>query len=141
MSVSDKMIAATCMATRTRMAARSLSRSYDAALRPVDLKATQFAVLVAASLSGGRRTITDLADALGLDRSSLSRNLQPLERRGLIIVGPETLHRARHVDISAAGRSVLQQAVPLWERAQADLKARLGDDWAGMLRKLEQLAA
>lgn len=137
----DEVAAQTCMATRTRIAARALSRAYDQALRPVDLKVTQFAVLVAASLSDGRQTITEIADALGLERSGLSRNLDPLERRGLVTLGPETRHRARHVGITPAGRALLDQARPLWETAQAKLKDALGSGWDDALANLHRLSS
>jgi DNA-binding MarR family transcriptional regulator len=129
------------MATRSRIAARTLSRAYDEALRPVDLKITQLAVLVAASLSDGRQTITDLADALGLERSSLSRNLDLLERRGLVALGPETQHRARHVSLTPEGRALLEAAMPLWEGAQARLHDRLGGAWDDTMAGLTLLAS
>lgn len=139
MSAWDRIIFDTCMATRSRIAARALSRAYDDALRPVDLKVTQFAVLVGAALSGGGKTITELADALGLERSSLSRNLAPLERRGLVALGPETQHRARHVDITPDGRALIDAATPLWRRVQDDLKERLGDGWESTQASLHAL--
>jgi DNA-binding MarR family transcriptional regulator len=137
----ESMVAQTCLATRSRIAARRLSRIYDEALRPVDLKVTQFAVLVAASMSNGTLTITELADSLALDRSSLSRNLDPLERRGLVVLGPETHHRARHVGITADGRALLAEARPHWEAAQRKLKAHLGATWEDALAGLKQLAS
>lgn len=137
---SHQIIADTCMASRARLAARSLSRTYDDALRPANLKVSQMAVLVAASLSDGRYTISELADAMGLERSSLSRNLDPLERRGLVEVGPETQHRARHVSLTARGRAVLDEATPLWEQAQADLRRKLGSRWTDTMAGLDILA-
>lgn len=140
MSYDYTQIAQTCMATRSRIAARKLSRAYDDALKPVNLRVTQFAVLVAAQSSDGRQTITDLAEFLGLERSGLSRNLDPLERRGLVSLGPEKQHRARHVGITPAGRALLAAAAPLWQAAQDELAARLGDEWGLTLSRLTRLA-
>ena len=88
-------IARACLATHARRASRALTRRYDRALEPFDLRVTQFSVLVAASLADEEVSITDLADVLGLERSGLSRNLGPLVRRGLIALGPESRHRDR----------------------------------------------
>ncbi len=141
MLTNPRLVAETCMATRSRMAARAVSRIYDQVLRPLDLKNTQFAVLVAAYGSNGDCTISDLADMLGLDRTSLTRNLTPLERRGLIEIGPETRHRARHVGLSSRGRVLLEQALPLWESAQQKLQDNLGSDaWESTLLALRRLS-
>jgi DNA-binding MarR family transcriptional regulator len=130
-----------CFATNARMAARALTRRYDNALRPHGLRVTQFALLVAAELSGGERTITEIADALGLERSTLSRGLAPLERRGLVALGPETQHRARHMDITAEGRALLARARADWEAVQAATEAALGADAGRVRAALARLAA
>jgi DNA-binding MarR family transcriptional regulator len=140
MALASQIVAQTCIATRSRIAARTLSRIYDDALRPLDLKITQFAVLVAASMSNGKLTISELADELALERSSLSRSLDPLERRGLVTIGPETQHRARHVGITDEGRALLTEAMPLWDGAQSRIKLRLGTQWDGALDALRRLA-
>lgn len=112
-----------CYANRLRAAARAISRHYDATLRPLDLKISQLSVLVAASISDGHLTIAGLAERLAMDRSTLSRNFDPLERRGLVALGPETRHRARHVHITAQGAALVEAAKPLWEKAQAEIAA------------------
>jgi DNA-binding MarR family transcriptional regulator len=116
-----------CFANRLRRAARAISRHYDAALRPVGLKVSQLSVLVAAQTGAGRLTIVDLAERLGMDRSTLSRNLDPLERRGLVRLGPEERHRARRVALTEAGAALIEAAYPLWQRAQDDTVALVGD--------------
>ena len=136
-----RLVAQTCMAIHSRMAARAVSRAYDEVLRPLDLKITQFAVLVAAHGSNGKHTISELAEMMGLERTSLSRNLEPLERRGLVDIGPETRHRARHIGLTDAGLALLEQALPLWDSAQQKLKDNLGDDaWSSTLATLKQLS-
>ena len=141
MSGRDKIIAENCMATRARMAARAISRDYDEALRPVALKVTQLTVLVGVSLSRGALTMTELADSLGMERSGLSRNLDPLERRGLVAIGPETQHRARYVELTDAGRDLIDEATPLWEQAQAKWRTKLGQGFETTMASLKALGS
>ena len=129
-----------CFANRLRRAARAISRHYDAALKPLDLKVSQLSVLTAAHLSGGALTIVDVAERLGMDRSTLSRNLDPLERRGLVALGPEERHRARRVAITEEGDALLRRAYPLWEEVQASTAALAGD-LPEALRRLDPLVA
>lgn len=135
----DARIAATCFAHRTRMAARALNRVYDKALRDTGLKGTQLSLLVAAGMSDGKATITELADKLGLERSTLSRNLDPLERRELIALGAEGRHRSRTVQLTPAGRALLDDAYPRWADAQARVEQALGPDGAATMARLDAL--
>ncbi len=120
-------IATNCLATRLRAAARAISRHYDAALKPVDLKVSQLSVLVAVSLAAGKLTIVELAEKLSMDRSTLSRNFDPLERRGLVALGPEGRHRARLVVLTDEGAKLLNEAYPLWKSAQENVAEAVGD--------------
>jgi DNA-binding MarR family transcriptional regulator len=107
------------------MASRAVTRFYDEMLRSAGLRATQLAVLVAV----GRDdviSISALAKFMGMDRSTLRRNLGPLEREGLIRVGNEGWRRSRIVEITKKGRSRLREALPFWERAQQTLRQKLG---------------
>ena len=114
------------------MAARVVTRLYDDALRSVGLRATQLAVLVAAG-ADDVVSITALAKFMGMDRSTLTRNLAPLEREGLIRVGNEGWRRSRTVEITKHGRSRLREALPLWQKAQERLRQKLGGRW-GVIR-------
>ena len=106
------------------MAARAVTRLYDDTLRSVGLRATQLAVL--AAVAGDEVvSIAGLAEFMGMDRSTLTRNLAPLEREGLIQVGVEGWRRSRTVEITKKGRSRLGEALPLWEKAQETLQRRL----------------
>jgi DNA-binding MarR family transcriptional regulator len=120
-------IASSCFATRLRTASRVISRHYDAALKPLDLKGSQLSVLVAASLGQGELTIIEMAERLCMDRSTLSRNLDPLVRRGLIEIGPEARHRARRVSLTNAGAALLADAYPLWKSAQVAIAGKIAD--------------
>ena len=102
--VTEREVVENCVCHRTRMAARTVTRLYDDTLRSVGLRATQLAVLVAV---GGDEvvSITALAKFMGMDRSTLTRNLTPLEREGLIRVGLEGWRRSRTVEITKKGRA------------------------------------
>src|SRR5262245_60547696 len=114
------------------MASRAVSRVYDDNLRSVGLRATQLAVLVAVG-NEDVVSITALAKFMGMDRSTLTRNLAPLEREGLIRVGNEGWRRSRTVEITKHGRSRLREALPLWQKAQERLRQKLGRRW-GVIR-------
>jgi DNA-binding MarR family transcriptional regulator len=124
------------------MAARAITRTYDRALRPVKLRSTQFSILVAASVAGGI-PLHRLADILGLERTTLTRNLEAIEREGLIrMVNVDG--RTRNVVLLPAGSNRLKQALPLWNRAQQTLRRKLGEvDWSNLqdsLAKLDSVA-
>jgi DNA-binding MarR family transcriptional regulator len=111
-----------------------VTRAYDDALRPVGLRATQLSVLVAAAADDAL-SITALAKLMGMDRSTLTRNLRPLEADGLISVGLEGWRRSRTLTITKKGRSRLREALPLWEKAQQTLRSKLGDRRWDLIRK------
>ena len=115
-----------CACHRVRTAARTVTRAYDETLRPVELRATQLAVLVAAAADDAL-SITSLAKYMGMDRSTLTRNLRPLETEGLITVGLEGWRRSRALQITKKGRARLHEALPLWEKAQQMLRQKLGN--------------
>lgn len=133
-------IARSCIATNARRASRALTRRYDRALAGHDLRITQFAVLVAAKLAQDDMTLTDIAEMLGLERSSLSRNLQPLERRGLVTLGPERQHRARQLSLTIQGERLLEAAKADWANVQAESRALLGEDLETATKALQRLA-
>jgi DNA-binding MarR family transcriptional regulator len=128
-----------CLCAKTRAAARSLTSAYDETLRPVGLRATQLAVLAAVAIDGSV-SITALAKLLSMDRSTLSRNLGPLEESGLVKIGIEGWRRSRMLAITKTGEARLAMALPLWERAQKTLREKLGDrEWANASRSLDRL--
>jgi DNA-binding MarR family transcriptional regulator len=136
--VTERAVIESCVCHRTRMAARAVTRLYDDALRSVGLRATQLAVLVAAG-AGDVVSITALAKLMGMDRSTLTRNLAPLEREGLIRVGNEGWRRSRTVAITKEGRSRIRGALPLWQKAQEQLRKKLGRRWAAIRADLDGL--
>lgn len=121
------------------MAARAVTRSYDDLLRPTGLRATQLSILVAVA-NDDAMSITALAKLLGTDRSTLTRNLRPLEDQGLITIGAEGRYRSRTLGMTKQGHARLREALPLWQKAQHALRARLGDaNWAEMYSCLDNL--
>ena len=87
-------------------------------------------------------SISELALLMGMDRSTLKRNLTPLETQGLLSVGNEGWRRSRTLNVTAKGRSRLQQAMPLWEGAQKRLKQQLGTQkWDAVHNHLDHLIA
>jgi DNA-binding MarR family transcriptional regulator len=128
-----------CACQKVRMAARAVTRAYDDALRSAWIRATQFAVLVAVEREGAI-SITALAAALGMDRTTLTRNLAPLAKMGLIAMGDEGWRRSRALQITRKGRTRVREALPLWERAQEALKRKLGNrDWFSVHESLDRL--
>jgi DNA-binding MarR family transcriptional regulator len=126
MMVTEREVVELCACHKVRMAARAVTRLYDDTLRPSGLRATQLSVLVAVGIDDVT-SITALAKFMGMDRSTLTRNLAPLEKEGLIRVGLEGWRRSRAVEMTKKGRSRLREALPLWEKAQQTLKRKLGD--------------
>jgi len=94
-----------------------MTRAYDEALRPSDLRTTQFSILVAVGLMGAP-SMTQLAAAVALERTTLTRDLRPLSERGLVAVGPGEDRRSRVVELTDAGWAALAAAMPRWREAQ-----------------------
>jgi len=130
--LSEQEILSTCACHKTRMAMRSVTRAYDEALRPLGLRATQLLLLVAIAAEGAM-SISALADTIGMDRSTLTRNVQPLEEEGLIQRGGEGWRRSRALKVTSAGRALMSKAIPLWESAQENLRRPI-EDGAGSRR-------
>ncbi len=120
-------VAGACVCQKARETSRKITRIYDEVLQPAGIKTTQFTMLAAISLQDDA-TLTKLAEVLGMDRTTLSRNLKPLERSGLVEVSAEGYRRARSASITSKGVKVMEEALPLWRSAQETMKKRLGND-------------
>jgi DNA-binding MarR family transcriptional regulator len=126
-----------CTASHLRRASRAISRIHDQALEPSGLSGAQFSLLVALSLFG-EAPLQRVAEELGLDRTTLTRNLQPLERDGLVGSSPGKDQRVRLLRLTDAGQRALQRAYPLWEKAQSAVVKALGQQrWTTLLDGLE----
>lgn len=129
------MLPTSCLCTQLRRASRGVTRLYDDALAGVGLGAAQFSLLRHVQRLG-RPSISALAEAMGLDRSTLGRNLRVLEEQGLVQLGEGLDLRAREIRLTEVGLQRIEQALPLWEKAQCELNARLGAERRTELMKL-----
>ena len=116
-----------CACGRLRRAARALTQLYDDAMAPSGLRVTQYSLLSALARRGPLR-ITELASVQLLDRTALSRNLDPLVAKGLVAIRPGRDARTREVAITPRGSAALRTALPHWQRAQAEVTKHLGAD-------------
>lgn len=133
----DPADVAACTFANLRKATRAVTQFYEAALTPLELTATQFTLLATLERRGALR-LTDLAEALVMDRTTLTRNLKPLTERGLVVVGADEDRRVRRLTVSKRGGALLKQATPLWRDAQRHLVDGLGNDrWATLLDELD----
>jgi len=122
-----------CNCSFLRSATRALSLAYDEVLRPSGLRMTQFSMLSRAS-AVGEMSLSELADLMAMDRTTLGRNLQPLEREGLVQINVGEDRRERLVSVTPAGRKVLARALPLWESVHQRFEQKLGKREAKELR-------
>jgi DNA-binding MarR family transcriptional regulator len=111
-----------CLCLAARVEAQRLTRMFDERLRPFDLTINQF-TLLATLVIGGPQAVTRLAARLGIDRTTLTRNLSLAERRGLVTHRPGEDSRERLIEITAAGRELATSAFPAWQAAQQQAKA------------------
>lgn len=123
-----------CLCLHTQRAARALARRFDEAMRPVGLKSGQFSLLI--SLNRPQPpSIGSVAALLAMDRTTLTANLKPLERRGLLTVAVDPAdRRTRRLQLTPAGHAILTAALPIWERTHAQIEAGLGQGEAPRLR-------
>jgi DNA-binding MarR family transcriptional regulator len=117
-----------CVSTSVRRVDRALNRLYDDALRPSGLVTTQYALLSMLARAGAPVPHNRLASAQEMAGTTLSRNLKPLVRDGLVRIKPGQDRRTRYVVITAAGEAALERARPLWRSVQERVIAEVGDD-------------
>jgi DNA-binding MarR family transcriptional regulator len=125
----------TCLCLHVQRAARTLARRFDEALRPVGLTNGQFSLLMSLNrpVPAGMGSVATL---LGMDRTTLTAALKPLERRGLITVAADPAdRRSRQLTLTEEGQVVLASAVPIWEATHAAVEALLGDLDPGRFRE------
>lgn len=132
-----------CSCFNLRRAARRVTQVYDHALAPSGLKTTQFSLLAMLDLKDVSEGVamTRLAERLGMDRTTLTRNLAVVERKGLVTVRTGDDPRSRLVILTKAGRSALELAASHWEKAQAEMARHIGTDQEIFLKLTRRLAA
>ncbi|KQB54985.1 MarR family transcriptional regulator [Pseudomonas endophytica] len=134
------MLPTLCLCTNLRRASRGISRHYDGALDGFGINVAQFSLM-----SNLKRldhpSISSLAEAMGLDRSTLGRNLRVLQSAGLVTLSEGQDQRNRLVCLTEEGEKRLVAAGPAWEAAQQRLVERLGEDRrAQLVQLLDELA-
>jgi DNA-binding MarR family transcriptional regulator len=128
-----------CTCFNLRKAMRVVTRLYDERMRRAGLRATQFALL-AHTYAMGPVALTKLAEAMVTDRTTMARNLEPLQKGGLIDGEDGKDRRTRIVKITKAGREKLTQAYPLWKRAQNEIRDMMvHDKWSLMMSQFSLL--
>lgn len=124
-----------CSCTLLRQAARRTSSIYDEALLPLGINVAQFSLLRRLNRAG-MLSLTELARMVELDRSTVGRNAKVLERMGFIEAGNGQDHRESNLRLSEKGLDILALGAPLWDKAQADIEAKLGRDGVEHLQAL-----
>src|SRR2546422_9699689 len=130
-------IAETCACLNIRKAARAVTQRNDEVMQPSGLRSTQFHLLVAIALVG-EAPLTRVAEVLVMDRTTLTRNLKPLESRGLLTIGADTDRRRHVVRLTEQGLHALATALPYWRQAQEQVVTHLGEEqWQTLLTELK----
>ena len=117
----------TCLCLHVQRAARTLARCFDQALRPLGLTNGQFSLMMSLNRPEAP-SLGSVSTLLAMDRTTLTANLKPLERRGLVAVSvdPED-RRGRRLALTPAGRALLAAAIPIWQEAHAAVDRRVSD--------------
>ena len=114
-----------CTCYRLRQTARLVTRTYDRFLAPADISIGQFGMLSTLAAMDGK-SISEIADVLQVDRTTLTRNLSPLKKLRYIAIAEGPDRRAKSLRLTKAGEKVLSSAKPLWRAAQQSLELQLG---------------
>ena len=130
-----------CACFNFAKASRSVTQLFNSTLQPSGLRSTQFVLLALVHIEEPA-SMTRLAQRMVVDRSTLTRNLRPLEAAGFVKITPRAGHAAKSVQLTAKGRRKLTAAVPLWERAQELFVESLGvSKWKGLRKALSSAVA
>jgi DNA-binding MarR family transcriptional regulator len=129
-----------CVGFNTRRATRLITQYYDRILAPTGLRSTQYSLLNGLSMMG-ESSMQDLAFILAMDRTTLTRNLSPLQKKGLVKVSVGNDRRSRQLMVTSKGRIALEKALPYWQKAQSHIVDTLGaEQWDTMMRGLHQIS-
>ncbi len=129
-----------CTCASLRRATRLVTQQYDAALRPAGLRATQFTIL-SVLVNRGQIKQSDLANVLGMEGTTLTRNLKPLLKNDWIRIDRGDDQRVRLISVTKQGRHVRQEAMPMWQQVQSRFVNELGQgQWSALLGALSSAA-
>ena len=138
-SMSDLLDTVNCACFNLRKTARLVAQVYDQQLRPLGLNNTKFTTL-ATTIMNAPISITDLADLLSTDRTTLTRNIKLLEKDDLLAIEPGDDSRSRNVVATAQGKKLIKQALPEWKIAQEKVLEQFGKaHWKSFKKELETL--
>src|ERR1700676_2935683 len=141
MTVDTLPSAEACNCFAVREAARHVTQSYDQFLAPTGLRTTQFAILARLNRKGPS-TINALANEMVTDRTTLGRNILPLERDGLIRIEPAASdRRAKELHLTESGEKRVQAGIKAWSQAQARFETKFGSKRAAELRAMLRAVA
>lgn len=130
---------AACTLDCLRKATRNASRLFDGPLAKVDLRSTQFSLLVTIDHQK-ESPISQLAELMVVDRTTLTRNLKPLESRGLVKIYSKSDKRVRYVCLSISGKELLKEASPIWEENQLGIVKKIGrQGWSRLMNDLDEV--
>jgi DNA-binding MarR family transcriptional regulator len=125
-----------CVCLNLRKAARAVTQLHDAAMQPLGVRATQFSILAALRLVGPV-PLSPLAKALVMDRTTLTRDLRPLEKAGYVESAPGADRRVRLLNLTAAGKALVEEGMPIWSGLQDAMYSTLGEqEWGRLLNSL-----
>lgn len=129
------MVRDCCLCLHVQRAARTLARRFDEALRPFNLTNGQFSLL----MSLNRPTpppMGPVADLLGMDRTTLTAALKPLQRRGFVKVASDPAdRRSRILKLTEKGRRLLARALPVWKKTHDDVEGLIPNGAANSIRQ------
>ena len=133
-------IAKTCIAGRLRLVNRVVTNIYDDALRPLGLKISQGNILILTGKMGVASPV-QVCEYLQLDISTLSRNVELMRKNGWLEEVPGEDARSHPFRLTAEGKRLIEKAIPAWEKAQAEARDLLGDDFVSLLNKAAKRAS
>jgi DNA-binding MarR family transcriptional regulator len=134
-------VVSSCACFNLRKASRVVTQHFDEILKPSGLLITQFTILVAIAMAKSG-TINELAEILVMDRTTLTRNLKPLEREGWLTSEQGQDRRTRVISLTPSGETALAKALPLWKQAQTSVEEVLGQQrWNALLSHLAETTA
>jgi DNA-binding MarR family transcriptional regulator len=124
-SILDPNEVKTCACFNLRKASRAITQCYDEAFRSLGLKVTQVGLLNAVNRLGPV-TVSSLAEIIVMDRTTLSRNIRPLEDQGFIHTEPGEDRRERVLSLTKKGKGLVEKAYPLWKDVQGRIAKQFG---------------
>jgi DNA-binding MarR family transcriptional regulator len=129
-----------CSCFAVRRAARAITQLYDRHLRGTGLRANQFTLLVVLARAGDPLPMGRLASLLGVERTTLTRNLRPLEAQRFVAMRTGDDHRVRRVALTERGRAAALAALPAWRKAQSSVGEQVDNEMLHALARLGRRA-